>query len=48
MKERKVKLYFFGMGCVKLSPRRVDPVLWKRCLWQADSEHVTSLVPLLP
>ena len=31
------------MGYAKLSLRRVDPVLWKHCLWQADSGHVTSL-----
>lgn len=31
------------MGDAKLSLCRVDPVLWKGCLWQADSEHVTSL-----
>lgn len=31
------------MGDAKLSLCRVDPVLWKGCLRQADSEHVTSL-----
>lgn len=31
------------MGDAKLSLCRVDPVPWKGCLWQADSEHVTSL-----